>query len=470
MALVPQQGDQAPASNAPEHAHPPPDSSLSITKSFRPYYSPPELLHLVRLQASTKGDLSRQEMSESRIETWRQLACGYIERVGGRLGFPRRTIATAQTLYHRFHLHFPLKAFAFQDVSLAVILSASKLEDTLKKLREIQIAGWQILNIIEGGPGTGEGDATVQENHRPHLIAIERLVLQTICFNFHLHRSLATNSELTSRAAVVDVGTTGRDVFGWVIRMSSALGATKAYTFLAHLLAIDVHRTLAPLAYPPHTVALACLYLASFLTPHHKNGLEWRGEEVTKEAKKEGPHFEGAWGRAFESTEEDVDEICLSLLTLFGQLCPPPPPLASNGTSSKPSPSFSPLSFPSPADPSLAPTRTGATAEREKHLVQTGIPHTLSGQATICARTQDDFTQVMVHIRRIQQGRSGENGKVVEEGGDGRNGAKRPRMERWVGAEEAMTKVASGEDAPPAKEVGRDGEEVKRVVSTRYQF
>lgn len=71
------------------HAPPPPDlspSTLSITKSFRPYYSPPELLHLVRLQAASKGDPNRQDMSESRIETWRQLACGYIERVGARLG------------------------------------------------------------------------------------------------------------------------------------------------------------------------------------------------------------------------------------------------------------------------------------------------------------------------------------------------------------------------------------------------
>lgn len=61
-------------------------STLSVTKSFRPYYSPPELVHLVRLQAASRADASRQDMSESRIETWRQLACGYIERVGARLG------------------------------------------------------------------------------------------------------------------------------------------------------------------------------------------------------------------------------------------------------------------------------------------------------------------------------------------------------------------------------------------------
>lgn len=40
-----------------------------------------------------------------------------------RLHSPRRTVATAQTLYHRFHLHFPLKAFAYQVSSTSHILA-----------------------------------------------------------------------------------------------------------------------------------------------------------------------------------------------------------------------------------------------------------------------------------------------------------------------------------------------------------
>ena len=77
-----------------------------------------------------------------------------------------------------------------------------------------------------------------------------------------------------------------------------------------------MHRTLAPLSYPPHTVALACLYLASFLTPNHRNSLEWRGEEVTGEA--EGPHFVGQWAREFESVEEDVEgALVLPVLCCF---------------------------------------------------------------------------------------------------------------------------------------------------------
>ena len=50
---------------------------------------------------------------------------------------------------------------AAQDVAIAALLVAAKVQDTLKKLREIQIAAWQVQNIIEGGTGIGEGDLTV---------------------------------------------------------------------------------------------------------------------------------------------------------------------------------------------------------------------------------------------------------------------------------------------------------------------
>lgn len=75
---------------------PRPPSNLSITKSFRPYYSPTEITLLIRLQAGAHSSRStaplldsngqRKELSEAKVEQWRQLACGYIERVGARLG------------------------------------------------------------------------------------------------------------------------------------------------------------------------------------------------------------------------------------------------------------------------------------------------------------------------------------------------------------------------------------------------
>ena len=139
----------------PPPAPPPADDApppLAVTRDFRPYYSPLELDYLVHLQAHARQSAHAPHgqqttaLSDHRIEHYRQLACGFIERVAARLGLsvspsplrrasalerprccesceltlvflarsPRRTIATAQKLYHRFHLHFSLTDFAYQ--------------------------------------------------------------------------------------------------------------------------------------------------------------------------------------------------------------------------------------------------------------------------------------------------------------------------------------------------------------------
>lgn len=63
---------------------------IALSLSYRPFYSPWELQSLIRLQAgsikSVDGWSTRVEMSAQRVELARQLACGYIDRVGARLG------------------------------------------------------------------------------------------------------------------------------------------------------------------------------------------------------------------------------------------------------------------------------------------------------------------------------------------------------------------------------------------------
>lgn len=68
----------------------PSPTPLSLTLSYRPFYSPYELQALIRLQSASiktqDGWSVRVEMSSQRVEMARQLACGYIDRVGVRLG------------------------------------------------------------------------------------------------------------------------------------------------------------------------------------------------------------------------------------------------------------------------------------------------------------------------------------------------------------------------------------------------
>lgn len=397
---------------------PPP---LAVTRDFRPYYSPVELDYLVRLQAqarqphySAPAPATTTTLSDHRIQHYRQLACGFIERVAARLGLsvpptpqrhrpcdlvsrltptssssrsPRRTIATAQKLYHRFHLHFPIADFAYQvrsspspralsplptpptahprarvqqDVSLSALLVASKLEDTLKKLREIQIAAWQVSNLLEGGPGLGEGDPAAQEAHRPHLIGIERLLLQTICFNFNLHRSLdpaeASTDALLLAAMAAPPPT--RDAFTYLVRLAHALPSLpaallaapvppspstsappptpaseqvplvlKSLTYAAFLLLTDLHRTLAPLSYPPHTCAAACVYLAGFmLVAAARRGDAGGADAPEREGEGEGRGvWDGevvrGWATSCESEDEDIDGALRGSLGSVLYLC-----------------------------------------------------------------------------------------------------------------------------------------------------
>jgi CTD kinase subunit beta len=57
---------------------------------------------------------------------------------------PRKTLATAQNLYHRFHLFFPRKDFNYYDVTLAALYVSTKMHDTLKKPREILMVSYAV--------------------------------------------------------------------------------------------------------------------------------------------------------------------------------------------------------------------------------------------------------------------------------------------------------------------------------------
>ena len=125
---------------------------------------------------------------------------------------PRKTIATAQTLYMRFHLFFPYKDFRYmvrvpgvayavwrgepilttQEVCLSTLYVASKLHDTLKKPRDIILASYplrfpHLVKKSSGGGGTLDAaaiDAHAVEQERSRVLGIERLVLEGVCFMF----------------------------------------------------------------------------------------------------------------------------------------------------------------------------------------------------------------------------------------------------------------------------------------------
>ncbi|PWN53178.1 hypothetical protein IE53DRAFT_384361 [Violaceomyces palustris] len=271
-------------------------SSLSSihTLSFVPYYTPAQIEAMYAKQRASK-------MSESKWIANRNTATGFIQAVASRLGFPQRTTATAQLLYQRFHLFYPPTDFVLHEVALASLFLSSKLNDTAKKARDILMASYALRfpELVKGGgeaiapraqrnPMSSVGqpllasagskrkgksgdedfpskshealppvpagigsvpesdvDQGALENERKRLLALERLFLECMCFNFQLRSQTALNL---------------------VVKFGRALKVPKRLCLRAWRIASDTHRTASPLQYPPNVIALASLYAAVLLS------------------------------------------------------------------------------------------------------------------------------------------------------------------------------------------------------------
>ncbi|KAG9000701.1 hypothetical protein FRB94_005208 [Tulasnella sp. JGI-2019a] len=276
-------------SNIPDVYSAPP----ARTRNHRPYFTPSEVAYLSEKQ--------RGKLTESQEDRLRQQAMSFIEAVGSQMGYPRKTIATAQTFYYRFHLFFPLKDFNYYDVTMASMYVSTKLHDTLKKPRDILMTSYavrfpELAAKVKVVGGEVEMDHNVVENDRRRMLAIERLILEMICFNF---------------------GT--RMAFSYVIKIGRSLNCSKELTKIAWHLAVDSHRTLIPLQYPPHTIALACVYLAALLS-----SFETPATPVMDIDRSLTSHEiciilcdHGAWEKKFNAQVEDLEDIVHSLLDLL---------------------------------------------------------------------------------------------------------------------------------------------------------
>lgn len=297
-------------------AQSPTNLAASTLKIYQPYFVPTDLEHLT--------DRTRGRFSHGQEDKNRQNAVGFLETMGARIGFPRKTIATAQILYHRFHLFFPRKDFNYIDVCLGGLFVSTKMHDTLKKPRELLAVSYAVrfpeLSAKSKHPG-GEidldsMDPQVVENDRQRLLTVERFILESICFNF-----------------------TSRLPFPYVIKIGRILGATKLLTKFAWRLVMDCYRTSLPLQYPPHSVALGGLFVACFLSsfeqPNSDDPEKQIAEGITQKLKKKGE-----WERKFQTQVEDIEDITHTLLDLIIQFAQNSSLSTSPSTPSSPSPQY----------------------------------------------------------------------------------------------------------------------------------
>ena len=201
--------------------------------------------------AAAQPDVQERLTAEAREDGIRLQGCRWIDDVRRQMQLPIRTYTTACTYYHKFRLAHPQHVAgmeygnAWADACAASLLTACKVEDTLKKSKDILAAAHNLRAATTGGEQVGTDDAMFEAPSRV-VIGLERLVLEAGSFDF---RSKYPHELMVKIAKTLDGDAEEK----------------RAVTGLAWTVLTDLHRTFAPLKQTSASMAVASLELASHL-------------------------------------------------------------------------------------------------------------------------------------------------------------------------------------------------------------
>lgn len=155
-----------------------------------------------------------------------------LEATSKSMLLPVRSFGTAMVLFSRYCLLNNSLDGTFEEVIIACLVCACKIEDTAKRVRDLHGAIYSYSKV-----------ATVPfDTSKPKIMALELQILETVTFDFRI-----------------------RHPQPYIIKIAKALGASKEVARLAWTISLDTYRTHMHMKRPPHTIALACLILAGKL-------------------------------------------------------------------------------------------------------------------------------------------------------------------------------------------------------------
>jgi CTD kinase subunit beta len=194
------------------------------------------------------GDHNERSLAEAKEASLRLQGVQWIDVVRRALQLPIRTYTTAVIYYHKFRLAHPPGThtgdnYLWNDAAAASLLVACKMEDTLKKSRDILAASFN-LKATSAHDHLPSDDPTFEVQSRA-VIGLERMVLEASTFDF---RSRGPHHMLAKIAKTLGHGEEVKAVYN-----------------LAWVALTDLYRTFAPLKQTSVTLALAMLELAARL-------------------------------------------------------------------------------------------------------------------------------------------------------------------------------------------------------------
>ncbi|KYK61314.1 C-type cyclin [Drechmeria coniospora] len=164
-----------------------------------------------------------------------------IENVRDHLQLPVRTFDTACTYFHKFRLNFRDAEYNYQDAALASLFVACKVDDTIKKSRDILAAAYNIKNPDKPLPP----DDKIFESPGKVIIGLERLILETIGFDFRTRYPQKLLVKVVRR----------------LLGRSSA--QARAFFAAAYAMCIDMYKSFIPIKRTTFTMVMAVVELTA---------------------------------------------------------------------------------------------------------------------------------------------------------------------------------------------------------------
>ncbi|KAL1967313.1 hypothetical protein VTN77DRAFT_3359 [Rasamsonia byssochlamydoides] len=220
---------------------PPPPPPPPPTKPSQPHPSFIQVAKPYVFEQTIQECLAATGVDPQREDSIRIQGVTWIDNVRRALHLPVRTYNTACVYFHKFRLVHADNQYNYMDAAAAALFTACKIEDTLKKSREIVCAAY---NLKLPPAEHLSPDDSLFDGHSRGIIILERLMLESSGFDFRNRHPQKLLVKLCKR-----YGVQKEDEVGLV----------------AYCISLDLYRTFAPLKQTTATMAFACLELASRL-------------------------------------------------------------------------------------------------------------------------------------------------------------------------------------------------------------
>ncbi|OAA58700.1 cyclin [Cordyceps fumosorosea ARSEF 2679] len=203
----------------------------------------------------------------AREDNYRLQGVQLIDNVREHLKLPVRTFDTACIYFHKFRLNYRDAEYSFQDAALASLFVACKVEDTIKKSKDILAAAYAVKNPDkpvstddkEKEQNTAHDSTTnllapqILEQNGKIIIGLERHILETIGFDFRTRYPQKLLVKVIRRILGPSVDTT-------------ASATARTFYATAYAMCIDMYKTLVPVKRTTFAMAMAVVELTARLT------------------------------------------------------------------------------------------------------------------------------------------------------------------------------------------------------------